>query len=181
MYAHAPDSVAVGRLQYQVYQDAHQRGRWAPRSNSLVAFHSARDQSLPPPPPPPPPRCRYVSLQNFFVGAAGTPFIRTTYAAFSDGKDAMAGPNRPNPRDISNKVSQSPIVIDSDRYLAPLVYIWGQVRTVLRALEHFSLIRAEPEVSVRMLSVSLFVGKLTWVQKGYMSVVGCQYVQCETQ
>jgi hypothetical protein len=93
----------------------------------------------------------------------------------------MAGPNRPNPRDISNKVSQSPIVIDSDRYLAPLVYIWGQVRTVLRALEHFSLIRAEPEVSVRMLSVSLFVGKLTWVQNGYMWVLGCQYVQCETQ
>ncbi len=66
--------------------------------------------------------------QNFFVGAAGTPFIRVTYPAFADGKNAMAGPNRPNPRDISNKVCESPVVIDSDRYMSPLVYIWGQVR-----------------------------------------------------
>jgi hypothetical protein len=40
----------------------------------------------------------------------------------------MAGSNRPNPRDISNKVSQSTLVIDNDRYMSPLVYIWGQVR-----------------------------------------------------
>ena len=62
------------------------------------------------------------------MGAAGTPFIRTTYPAFADGKDAMAGPHRPNPREISNIVSESEVVFDSDRYLSALVYIWGQVR-----------------------------------------------------
>ncbi len=68
------------------------------------------------------------SRQNFLLGSAGTPFIRVTYSAFADGKDTMAGSNRPNPRDISNKVSQSTLVIDNDRYMSPLVYIWGQVR-----------------------------------------------------
>jgi hypothetical protein len=51
------------------------------------------------------------------------------YPAFTDGKDTMAGPNRPNPRDISNKLCKSDVVIDSDRFLSPLVYIWGQVRS----------------------------------------------------
>jgi hypothetical protein len=66
--------------------------------------------------------------QHGLIGAAGTPFIRVTYPAFADGKDAMAGPKRPNPREISNKVNHSPVVIDSDRFMSPLVYIWGQVR-----------------------------------------------------
>ena len=58
--------------------------------------------------------------------------MRATYPAFTDGKDTMAGPNRPNrpnPRDISNKLCKSDVVIDSDRFLSPLVYIWGQVRS----------------------------------------------------
>ncbi len=67
------------------------------------------------------------------AGAAGTPYLRITYADYSDGTSSPAGikTNRQNPRDISNKVSgnvgtQSSAV--SQRDLSAMVTVWGQVR-----------------------------------------------------
>jgi hypothetical protein len=71
-----------------------------------------------------------VHLSRFLsqdVGAAGTPFLRSTYAAFGDGRDTPAGATRPNPRVISNRVAFADDQPDNDRDMSTLVYVWGQV------------------------------------------------------
>jgi hypothetical protein len=62
------------------------------------------------------------------AGAAGSPHIRSTFAAFADGRDAPAGADRPNPRDISNVVVFADDQPENERDMSTLVYIWGQVR-----------------------------------------------------
>ena len=63
------------------------------------------------------------------MGAAGTPLIRSTFAAYGDGRDTPAGANRPNPRLISNLIVAAATQPDNDRDMSTLVYIWGQVGT----------------------------------------------------
>jgi uncharacterized repeat protein (TIGR01451 family) len=59
-------------------------------------------------------------------GKAGNAFTRELPAAYADGISALAGPNRPNPRALSNKLSQELEDDHNDREMAGLFYIWGQ-------------------------------------------------------
>ena len=71
--------------------------------------------------------CNLASLQD--LGAASRPLIRVSPAAYADGLNSPAGPSRPNPRVISNMVSQLPgLQPASSRDLSALVHAWGQVR-----------------------------------------------------
>ncbi|MCC6726868.1 MAG: peroxidase family protein, partial [Saprospiraceae bacterium] len=59
-------------------------------------------------------------------GKVGNAFSRELPAGYADGISAMAGPNRPNPRAISNKLSAEREDIHNDRDMAGLFYSWGQ-------------------------------------------------------
>jgi hypothetical protein len=60
-------------------------------------------------------------------GSAGTDFLRTAPAAYSDGISSPAGQNRPSARVISNTVSDSHGQdVISDRGLSAMAYAWGQ-------------------------------------------------------
>jgi hypothetical protein len=54
--------------------------------------------------------------------------MRASFAAFADGHEAPAGPNRPGPRDISNALFFSESQPRNDRDMSSLVFAWAQVR-----------------------------------------------------
>ena len=68
----------------------------------------------------------YNNLNNPNWGAANIPLFRELPANYSDGKNSLAGSNRPTPRAISNKLSNEPEDKHNDRDMAGLFYIWGQ-------------------------------------------------------
>ena len=64
-----------------------------------------------------------LSYPNF--GKKEIPFYRELPAEYADGKNAMVT-NRPNPRLLSNKLSNEPEDDHNDRYMAGMFYSWGQ-------------------------------------------------------
>jgi Animal haem peroxidase/Secretion system C-terminal sorting domain/HYR domain/Lectin C-type domain len=58
-------------------------------------------------------------------GKTGIPFYRELPAEYGDGKSTMVT-NRPNPRLLSNKLSDEPEDDHNDRYMAGMFYSWGQ-------------------------------------------------------
>src|SRR5690349_5540205 len=59
-------------------------------------------------------------------GQAGTDLIRLAPAAYPDGHSAMARPNGPNPRDVSNAVVLQSAPVSNGRNLSDLIWQWGQ-------------------------------------------------------
>lgn len=59
-------------------------------------------------------------------GKSGSAFARELPAAYADGLNTLAGPNRPNPRALSNTLSQELEDDHNDREMSGLFYIWGQ-------------------------------------------------------
>ncbi len=93
------------------------------------------------------------------IGAAGTPLLRSTYAAFENGHDTPAGASRPSPREISNSVlfaDTQPDVVN-DRDLSSLAYTWGQF------VDHdLTLVRTVDEafdIPVPMVRVALLISE----------------------
>jgi Animal haem peroxidase/HYR domain/Secretion system C-terminal sorting domain/Lectin C-type domain len=58
-------------------------------------------------------------------GTVGIPFYRELPAEYGDGKNTMVT-NRPNPRLLSNKLSDEPEDDHNERYMAGMFYSWGQ-------------------------------------------------------
>lgn len=73
---------------------------------------------------------RYDGSENNKVqpdwNKADTVFLRQTEASYSDGLDAPSGPDRPNPREISNKVMDQRGRHQDHRKLSNMVWAWGQ-------------------------------------------------------
>jgi hypothetical protein len=68
------------------------------------------------------------TLNNLNYPSFGTtyiPFFREIPSEYADGKNKLAGPSRPTPRLISNKLSDEPEDIHNERDMAGLFYIWG--------------------------------------------------------
>jgi peroxidase len=61
-------------------------------------------------------------------GASDIPLFREIPAEYAttDRNNAMAGPNRPSPRRISNAVIDEPVTTFNSRGLSAFVYVWGQ-------------------------------------------------------
>ena len=59
-------------------------------------------------------------------GAANTDLLRIAPATYSDGVSAMAGLDRPSPREISNAVAAQTNNILNDRQMSDWVWQWGQ-------------------------------------------------------
>ncbi len=68
------------------------------------------------------------SKQAFEYGAADIALFREIPAQYgpSDPNNAMAGANRPGPREISNLLCDEPVTHFNDRGLSTFVYVWGQ-------------------------------------------------------
>jgi hypothetical protein len=66
------------------------------------------------------------NLANPTWGAANIPLFRELPAEYADGLNALAGAKRPNPRLISNRISDEKEDIHNRRGLAGLFYSWGQ-------------------------------------------------------
>ncbi len=65
------------------------------------------------------------NLSNPNFGKKDIPFFRELPAEYGDGKNALVT-NRPNPRLLSNKLSNEPEDDHNDRYMAGMFYSWGQ-------------------------------------------------------
>jgi len=63
---------------------------------------------------------------TFEYGATDIPLRRLYTHAYADGINSMAGPNRPNPRSISNTVVDQTGNILSANSLSSMVFTWGQ-------------------------------------------------------
>jgi hypothetical protein len=59
-------------------------------------------------------------------GAAGSQFLRSGSAAYTDGLSAPAGPDRPDARDISNAVFSQNTSIENAAGASNLLWVWGQ-------------------------------------------------------
>ena len=66
------------------------------------------------------------NLDNPQWGASDTTLGRITTPAYADGISTMAGPTRPNPRDISNAIGQIASLLPNNRHLRSYVWQWGQ-------------------------------------------------------
>jgi len=70
------------------------------------------------------------NLDNADWGAADTQLLRLTTVEYEDGVSEPAGgidgAGRPNPREISNRVSDLDLSIENDRQLTGFVFQWGQ-------------------------------------------------------
>jgi hypothetical protein len=66
------------------------------------------------------------NLGNPTMGAAGTNLLRLSTPAYADGLASMAGPTRPNPRDISNAVAAQAGSLLNSRNLSDMIWQWGQ-------------------------------------------------------
>jgi peroxidase len=59
-------------------------------------------------------------------GVIGAPLFRAVPSAYGDGVNSLAGPNRPNPRHISNQLSDEPQDRRDERLLSGMAYQFGQ-------------------------------------------------------
>jgi peroxidase len=68
------------------------------------------------------------SLQAFEWGATDIALFREIPAQYgaSDPNNALAGVNRPSPREISNVLVDEPVTHFNERELSTFVYVWGQ-------------------------------------------------------
>jgi hypothetical protein len=66
------------------------------------------------------------NLSNSTLGTPDTHLKRIAPLAYSDGAEAMAGSDRPNPRDISNIVANQTIDLPEPRGLSGMISLWGQ-------------------------------------------------------
>jgi hypothetical protein len=66
------------------------------------------------------------NLVNPDWGAANTDLLRIAPAAYSDGVSAMAGADRPSPREISDAVDAQSDTILNNRQMSDWVWQWGQ-------------------------------------------------------
>lgn len=66
------------------------------------------------------------NLGNPSLGSSGMNLMRMTVEAYADGLSALAGPTRPNPRDVSNAVAAQSGVLANSRSMSDLVWQWGQ-------------------------------------------------------
>jgi peroxidase len=60
------------------------------------------------------------------MGAAGTPLLRLLPADYADGVSALAGPDRPGPREISERVAHQPAPIANPLEASDYLWQWGQ-------------------------------------------------------
>ncbi len=60
------------------------------------------------------------------MNAADIELIRTTEAGYSDQSSAMAGIDRPNPRDISNAVMSQTNSTQTKKHASDFLWQWGQ-------------------------------------------------------
>ncbi len=60
------------------------------------------------------------------LGGPGAAYLRLVAPAYADGDSALAGPDRPNPRVISNVVNDQEDSIESARGASDFVWQWGQ-------------------------------------------------------
>jgi peroxidase len=60
------------------------------------------------------------------TGAAGTPLLRLLPADYADGVSALAGADRPGPREISNRVATQPAPIPNPLDASDYLWQWGQ-------------------------------------------------------
>jgi hypothetical protein len=68
----------------------------------------------------------YNNLNNPDWGAAGSNLLRVSGVAYSDGISAPAGPNRPNPRDVSNALFAQSGLLNDPLALSDFCWVWGQ-------------------------------------------------------
>lgn len=66
------------------------------------------------------------NIENTEWGAAGVNLIRFTEVSYADSISAPAGPNRPNPRDISNALFAQESAINDPLSLSDFCWVWGQ-------------------------------------------------------
>ena len=66
------------------------------------------------------------NLDDPDMGAAFTPLIRWADPEYADRVSALAGPNRPNPRVVSNAVSAQTEAMPNRRRLSDIFWQWGQ-------------------------------------------------------
>lgn len=66
------------------------------------------------------------NLVHPLMGSAGTNLMRMTVSAYADGLSGMAGPMRPNPRDVSNAVVAQGSLTPNSRGMSDMVWQWGQ-------------------------------------------------------
>jgi peroxidase len=60
------------------------------------------------------------------LGAAGTPLLRLLPPAYADGVSALAGADRPGPREVSNQVAYQPVPIANTLHASDYLWQWGQ-------------------------------------------------------
>lgn len=66
------------------------------------------------------------NLANPLWGSAGSNLLRLSLPAYADGLSALAGPTRPNPRDISNAVIAQVTMAPNARGMSDWIWQWGQ-------------------------------------------------------
>lgn len=66
------------------------------------------------------------NVENTNWGAAGENLIRLTNVGYADGISAPAGPNRPNPREVSNSLFAQESPINDPLNLSDFCWVWGQ-------------------------------------------------------
>lgn len=66
------------------------------------------------------------NIANSDWGAVETQLLRTAPDGYADGFSALAGPSRPNPRDVSNTVGAQASSIVNNRGMTAMVWQWGQ-------------------------------------------------------
>lgn len=59
-------------------------------------------------------------------GAVETTLRRKAVSAYTDGGATMAGHDRPNPRDVSNRIAHQRVLTENRRGLADMTWVWGQ-------------------------------------------------------
>jgi len=92
-----------------------------------------RDRSPAPPPPDPRPESAFRSIDGSqnnrdapLMGAANTNLLRLTDAEYADGRAAMAGDQRPNPRALSNALCAREDDIQASQAISSFLWQWGQ-------------------------------------------------------
>ena len=66
------------------------------------------------------------NLKHPKMNQAGVQLVRLTHSAYADGISSLAGPNRPNPRQISNIVNHQNQSIPNPNSATNFVWLWGQ-------------------------------------------------------
>jgi hypothetical protein len=66
------------------------------------------------------------NLTNPEWGAAGSQFLRLTPVGYNDQVSSLAGPNRPNPRVVSNTLFSQDGILNDPLNLSDYTWVWGQ-------------------------------------------------------